>query len=719
MVNNEGISVVVIGAGTMGSGIAAHLCNLGFAVTLLDLTRESCEAAVERAKNVKPAHFYGPDSLARLTLGGIDTDLGVVANATWVCEAIIEKPDAKKALYEKLEPLLPEEAIISTNTSGLEIQLLAEGRSESFRRRFLGTHFFNPPRYLKLLELIPTNDTDPGEVERVKEFLETRVGRRVVIAKDTPGFIANRFGMWAMFQAVHVAEHLRLRLEDVDAMTGPFLGRPRSASFRLNDLVGMDIMVDIAENLKARCPSNEFTPTLNTPRSVAHLIQQGSLGQKSGRGYYLREGKSQSALDLETLLYRDTSEPDVPSLSALAKLPFGERIREALKLGDDLGEFLRRYLIPTLRYADSIKEEISHSVLDFDRVMMWGFGWQLGPFAMIDAIGPDVLGLKPNKFYDSGSMRTHSGTYEALPEEPQYRSIQEFPIIEPYGTFNIRDLGDGAIAASISTKMGSITPEFVREFSEWVAKASVPFVLTSEAKAFSVGYDLNFFVAQSEQSNWEAVTAGLAELQNLAALLRTKQVICAIFGYCLGAGLEIAASCSKILAHPETQIGLPEAKVGLLPGGGGTALMALRSQETARGCVEMAVRLSQGLVGTSAAEAKTFGYLRPTDLVAINPDSLTYEAAKLLPEATPVVLPAWKVPAGPLAGMIDDGQSKIKDFTRYDNTIADHMKFIFCKATSWDEALALERERFITLLAEGPTQARIKHMLEHGKPLRN
>ncbi|MEZ5163149.1 MAG: 3-hydroxyacyl-CoA dehydrogenase NAD-binding domain-containing protein [Fimbriimonadaceae bacterium] len=417
-------NVCVIGAGTMGSGIAAHLANIGFNVTLLEQTREHAEKAFARAKDVRPPHFYVKSTAEKIRLGGVDQDLEWIREADWVCEAIIEKLDAKKALFEKIEPLLKEDAFISTNTSGLQIGLLSEGRSESFRRRFLGTHFFNPPRYLKLLELIPTEETDPAVVQQMTEFLEKDVARRVVLAKDTPGFIANRYGMWSMIYTVHVAEKLGLSIEQVDAITGPFLGRPKSASFRLNDIVGLDIMVDIAQNLIERCPHDPQIPHLATPKSIASLIEKGWIGSKAGQGYYKKEGNQFVSYDMVTGAYRERLEPSLPSLDALARKPLGERLREGLQLRDEVGEFLRAYLIPTLQYAVALKEEISHNVRDFDRVMQWGFGWEAGPFEMIDAIGAEHLGIEAKSFYSDGQIQDFAGATTRQHPSSSLRRLQ-------------------------------------------------------------------------------------------------------------------------------------------------------------------------------------------------------------------------------------------------------------------------------------------------------
>lgn len=706
----------------MGSGIAAHLANLGFQVTLLDLTEETVQAAFERAKKARPPHFYVPRIADRVRLGSIEKDLDAVSEADWVCEAIVENADAKRELYAEIEPLVRDDAFLSTNTSGLEIGRLAEGRSESFRRRFVGTHFFNPPRYLKLLELIPTPETDPDELARLTAFLEERVGRRVVIAKDTPGFIANRFGMWSMIHAIHVAERLQLDIEAVDAITGPFLGRPRSASFRLNDLVGLDIMRDIARNLYERCPHDPRRETLQLPRSMRFLLEKGWIGEKVGQGYYKREGKELVALDLTTLAYRERREVSFPSLAALADRPLGDRIRAALELKDEVGEFLREHFVPALLYADALKEEISHSVEDFDRVMMWGFGWELGPFALIDAIDSPRLETPSRPYYRNGEMRAFTGEYVPRRREPRYRSAPDFPILEERTGFRVRDLGDGVKAVCLTTKMGVVTPELVRDLSAWLPGQQGPLVLTSEGRAFSVGYDLNFFKTCFEAERWEDILQGLTELQDLSDLLGTKAVVACVFGYTLGGGLELALGCPLVVAHPEAQIGFPEARVGLIPGGTGTVRMRMRAQSDSRQLVEMALHLTLGRTSTCAEEARELGFLRPHDVIGPHPDALlTLAKEKALAGVSPVA-ESWTPLSGPVAGMIDHALTEALakgEITDYDKTIGEKIRLVFAKPTTRDEARAREREEFIDLLRRNFTQQRILHMLETGKPLRN
>lgn len=715
-------SVCVIGAGTMGSGIAAHLANLGFQVTLLDLTPDSVRDAFERAKKARPPHFYVPDTADRIRIGSIRENLSWAAEADWVCEAIVEKIDAKRALFEQLDGLIPDATAITTNTSGLEITLLSEGRSESFRRRFMGTHFFNPPRYLKLLELIPTPSTDQGAVQAMTDFLEEKAARRVVLAKDTPGFIANRFGMWAMIHAIHTTEKLHLSIEQVDAITGPFLGRPRSASFRLNDIVGLDIMQDIARNLYERCPHDPHRGNLALPASMAFLLEKGWIGDKAGQGYYRREGKQFVALDLGTRAYRERQEVSFAELDAMAKLPLGERVAKALELKNEAGEFLRNHLIPVLKYADFLREEISYHVQDFDRVMKWGFGWEMGPFEMMDAIGIERFDVN-EPFYGHGTQRAHGGGYSKLPSEPQYRQITDYPVIETRPGFNVRDLGDGVAAISISTKMGTISPTLLSELKPWLESHDGRFVLASEAKHFSVGFDLTWFLAQIEATSFDEIDAALKLLQDTAHLLATKRIVSAVHGYCLGAGLELAFQCPQVVALADAMIGLPESKVGLFPGGGGTVEIALRAQPSgAKAVVEAVKYIALGETSGNADMARELGYMRPTDVTVYHPERLITEAKKAALDVEPMMRMGWHVPPGPLPGMIDQMLHELRDkgeLTAHGVHIGEKIKHVVSKSTSLEQALDQERTLFIDLCRNALTHARIKHMLETGKPLPN
>lgn len=716
--------VCVLGAGTMGSGIAAHLANIGFDVTLLDATAESARAAFERAQAVRPPHFYLPGTADVIRLGSVESDLHWVGEADWVCEAIVEKLEAKRSIYRAVEPLLKPGAMISTNTSGLQISLLKEGMGDTFRRTFLGTHFFNPPRHLKLLELIPTDETDPAVVAGMTAFLEGKVARRVVLAKDTPGFIANRFGMWSMFLAVHAAEKLGLTIEEVDAITGPFLGRPRTGSFRLNDLVGLDIMADIAANLVERCTNDPQTRFLVLPRSLQVLLERGWTGSKAGQGYYRKEGKELVSFDLTTLAYRERQEPSLQTITEHGKKPLAERLREGLQARDQVGEFLRTYLVPTLRYASDIKEEISHNVRDFDRVMKWGFGWEAGPFEMIDMVGGEALGVSGRKFYEGAEVLGFSGAYYLPEPEPLFRPLTSYPLAQTWPKFVTRDMGDGVTAVSLTTKMGVYDPDVVRDLSTFIESGQAQrLVLTSEAKSFSAGFDLRFFVDKMEAKDYGAIDDAIAEFQRLGLLLGTIPSVAAVWGHCLGGGFEMAASCTLIAAAAETQIGLPEVRVGLMPGGGGTAIMRTRCQDLgAKGLTEAVKTVATATISENADHARKLGYLRHDDVTVYHPDMLFTEAKRLVLGASARGSSTWVNVEGPVTGMVDRALQELKakgQLSDHDVFIAEQIKPVFGKATSYEDALNKERAGFVAVCKEGLSLARARHMVESGKPLRN
>ncbi len=719
-----GTKVCVIGAGTMGGGIALHLANLGFEVTLLDLTPQSVREGFERAKSASPPHLYLPQNESRVRLGSIEADLAWLAEVGWVCEAVVEKLDIKRDLFERIEPLIAPYAYVTTNTSGLEISLLAEGRSEAFRSKFMGTHFFNPPRYLKLLELIPTKETDPRAITAMTRFLEERVARRVVPAKDTPGFIANRFGMWCMYKAVHIAERLGLSVEAVDAITGPFLGRPRSGSFRLNDIVGLDIMQDIAGNLIARCPDDPFIGVLQAPESLSYLISKGWIGGKVGQGFYRREGKEFLSFDLGTKAYRQRQEPELSSLGDLGKLPLTERLRGAIELRDEVGEFLRLYLIPALEYAQYLKAEISYDHLSFDRVMQWGFAWELGPFGMLDCLKSGATGVNEGPFFQEGRQLDFAGKYVSIPEEPEYKSLQSYPVLEDAGLYRLRDLGEGVTAISLATKMGTISPDLVNALGELMTSGKVErYVLTSEAKCFSAGFDLNFFREKIEQEDWEGIDRALTELQQLSLLLGQTPGCAAVFRYCFGAGLELALGCPVAAVDAECQVGFPEARVGLLPGGGGTARARCIAQvHGTQEIAKLAGRMMLGVVQNNADAARAEYALRETDVTVYHPDRLLFEAIALARSAEPIATPEWRALEGPVAGMIDSAKSQKRaagEISEHDERIGDKVKSVLARATSFEDALDRERDAFVELCRNALTFARIQHMLATGKPLRN
>lgn len=715
--------VAVLGAGTMGTGITGQLVNAGLAVTLLDATIEQAVTGLSRAKVAKPPHFMIPSRAESVRVGALQDSTAWIHEADWVIEAVNEDPSVKAAVYQTIAPHLRADAFLTTNTSGLPIATLAEAVPPGLRSRFVGTHFFNPPRYLKLLELIPTPHTDRAFLSELSDFLVDRLGRRVVRAKDTPGFIANRLGMWSMMHAVHVAERLQLTVEQVDFLTGPFLGRPKSGSFRLNDLVGLDVMDAIAAGLRERCPHDPGMSTLLRPPSMEVLISRGWIGEKAGQGYYRREGKELLAFDLVTHAYRQRRDAEFPELEAMARQPLLARISEALRRRDEAGEFLRLYLLPTLQYAESVRAEIAHTALDVDQVMQWGFGWEQGPFALRDGL-TEFLPSPTIPYYTAAPamVLNDTGGYSPVPVEPQFQGVDAYPLREEFRNFSVRDFGDGISGVVLTTKMGVITPDLVQDLLSHFSRHEGPTVLTTAGPNASVGFDLKFFLSAIEREAWAEIEAALENLQTLAGLLAQRPIVAAVQGHCLGGGFELFGRCPVLVAGPETKIGLPEARVGLIPGGGGTLMMRLRNQDAPRRLPDVAVQMAGGETSTCAEQARTLGYLRPTDIAEIHPDRVLWTAIQRVKVLSVPPEPTYAPIQGPISGMIDralDEARKRGTLTDYDVSIGERLRTVFTKPVNVDTALAMERKEFIELCRKGQTVARIRHMIEHKTPLRN
>lgn len=709
----------------MGSGIAAHFANLGYRVILFDRTKPEAVRGHDRAKMARPAHFVSDQIANGIVTAGLDQDLALLRECDWVCEAIFENMSAKHTLYQEIAGALAAHAVLTSNTSGLSISELAEVLPESLQGSFMGTHFFNPPRYLKLMELVPGAKTSPTALSNMAEFLETAAGRRVVIAKDTPGFITNRFGMWCMYHATHVAEKLGLTIEQTDLITGPLMGRPKSGTFRLNDLVGIDVMQDIARNLQERCLEDPYIARLQDPPSLSFLAAKGWMGEKTKQGYYKKEGNQLVAFDLRTQAYRELHTAEFGSVADLIKLPLPERLAKMITLKDEVGEFAREFLLPAVKYAHYLNGEISHSIQDFDRAMMWGFGWELGPFAIADALGVEATGLAegPNYIPAASTMRSYSGGQIAIPDEPEYRSFTDFPLIEAAEGVNFRDLGDGILGIGLATKMGILNPSLVTTIREFLAKNNPPrVILAGETRAYSAGFNLQFFLDHAEPSLHPVVDEALSGLQELSRELGHRTSVAAVHGFCLGGGFELALGCTRIVAQLEAQIGLPEVLVGLIPAGGGTARMRLNHQPSAKSLSAILETLTRGHRCANAVEAKDVGLLTPLDVIEPHPDRLITRAIEVVLDLEAESKPEWLPVQGPLAGMVEQFQEKGRNnqtMTEYDTIIGDRMKAVFVQSQSFDEALKRERQEFLELLKEGRSLARVRHMMESNRPLRN
>jgi 3-hydroxyacyl-CoA dehydrogenase len=711
--------VCVIGAGTMGAGIAAHLANLGFKVLLLDQTMDLAQKGLDRAQSANPPVFYTQDKLDNIQIGEIIENLPQLNQYDWVCEAIFENFETKQKLYKDITPHLKPDVLFTTNTSGLQIQSLAQDLPESLKSRFFGIHFFNPPRYLKLIELIPTQWTDPTLISDSIKMLEELAGRRVVLAKDTPGFIANRYGMWCIYKAVHLAEKHSLSIETVDYLTGPFLNRPNSGTFRLSDIIGLDVMNNIASNLLERTPKDKRQSVLQTPVSIQHLIKNKNIGAKAGKGYYYKDNTALMALDLNTLEYRPSIKPDFTELGDLRQTTLTDRIQIATTRKDSIGQFLNEYLTETLNYADHLKEEICHNIQDFDQIMEWGFGWSSGPFRLMDQM---KLDKQSKPFYKDHLIKDFQGTYISTEPKAEYRSHEDYLLLEKHDGFNIRDLEDGITGIGISTKMGVLDPTLVVNLSQIIEKLNQPTILYTEGKHFSAGFNLNYFLEEALQQNWKAIDQALIQLQNLTQLLSKKRVVAAIRGYCLGGGFEASLGCLSLVANAESQIGLPESKVGLLPAGGGTSRLRLTNQNNPDKLIRLCLQLTNGTAFSNTEEARRNSYLSANHITSFHPDRLITDAKIATKQIGPTFNQEWQAAPSGLKQQIDaELQQQIKEgnITIYDLEIGSFIRDIICLPNSLQEAFNLERKGFIDLLKNKKTHDRIESMLKTGKSLRN
>jgi 3-hydroxyacyl-CoA dehydrogenase len=764
-------SVAVLGAGTMGAQIAAHFANAGVPALLLDVTADAARDGLKRARALKPAPFFATDIAALVTTGSLNGDLPQLAAVDWIIEAVIEQEDVKRGLLERVDGVRRQGSIVSSNTSGIPISALAEGRSDDFRRHWLGTHFFNPPRYLRLLEVIPTAATDPQVVERVSHFADHRLGKGVVIAKDTPNFIANHIGLFGVLQVLRALDSGRFTIEDIDAMTGPALGRPKSATFRTMDIAGIDILGHVARNLSERLADEGDRRAFALPALVASLIERGWVGEKAGQGFYKREpstgsgqGKSGTeilTLDPVTMTYRPKQPSRLPALEAARAIDDpGARIK-ALFLGrDKVGEFLRSTLGPTLLYTARVAPDIASSVDDVDRVMRWGFGWELGPFEIWDAIGvrevleaagvagdppplvADVLKAGRNRFRD-GVVPPAAADLQILKSAKDRQRI-----VRRNAGASLVDLGDGVLAVEFHSKMNSIGGDTLEMLHAGLKEAAAGFaalVIGNDASDFSVGANLMLVLLEAQEGNWDEIDLMVRTFQAATQALRSADVpvIVAPAGRTLGGGCEIVLHADRVQAAAESYLGLVEAGVGLIPGGGGTKELLARAVECAPSAQADLLPFVQRVfetigfatVGTSAADARRLGFLRSVDRVTMNRERVMADAkayalervregyVRQAPRATIAVggdsvLAALKlgVHLAWRAGRISEHDAVVG---RALATVLAGGSLPHPTTVSEQYLLDLEREAFLKLCGERKTLERIQHTLKTGKPLRN
>ena len=742
-------SATVLGAGTMGAQIACLLAGAGASVRLLDLDADTARAGLERALKLRPSPVYRAADAERIATGGFDELAEAARGSEWVIEAIVERLEPKRDLLDRLEEALADRPVgdwplVSTNTSGIPIASLAEGRSDAFRTSFMGTHFFNPPRYARLLELIPLGSTDPGRVAWIEDYGSRMLGKGTVIAKDRPAFIANRLGVHGLMTALGLAQELGLGVDEVDELTGPLIGRPRSATFRTLDLVGLDVAADVSDHNHAALPDDPQRDGFVVPPVMRELIEAGALGEKTGAGFFRREGGEILAYDLETGEYR----PRRKVQSAAVELARGEpdlRARLALLFAaeDTAGEFLRRLIGSGLDYAARVGPEIADSAAAVDRAMRWGFTWELGPYETADALRAAGRDVPEIPFPDAGA-----------PEPPRPGSVDVAALRASHdgglprnAAGSLVELPDGILALELHAKLNLIGQDTISMIDRAVAVAGERYdglVIGTSASDLSAGANLALLLMEAEEGEWDELGRIVRRFQRAMHAIRYSvvPVVVAPRGRVLGGGAEMCLAAARRQPLAETYIGLVETGVGLIPAGAGTAALARMAAERAadlpndhfsffRTALE---NTALAKVSTSAAEAFDLGLLQPGDLVTADPDRQWADAAR---QARALAEAGYRPPAKrPIPVLGRRGVAAADSLTynqlaghrlsEHDRTVVMELARVMAggdvaEGTALAEGylLDLEREAFLRLLGMPLTRDRIRHTLTTGKPLRN
>jgi 3-hydroxyacyl-CoA dehydrogenase len=796
--------VAVLGAGTMGSRIAAHLANASVPVFLLDivpkeLTPEEksrglalddprvrnrlAQMGLEAALKSRPAAFFVPEAARMITVGNFEDHLGWVKECDWILEAVSEDREIKRALLRKVEPLRPPHAIVSSNTSGISIASIVEGFGEDFRRHWLGTHFFNPPRYLKLLEVIPTRATLPEVVETISRFGDVVLGKGVVLAKDRPNFIANRIGTFTTLTVARIMVEDGYTIEEIDALTGPAMGLPKSATFRTLDIVGLDILAHVVRNLREALPEDERRDLFRVPEFVEKMLERKLLGEKAGQGFYRKvkggEDSEILTLDLESLEYRPRQKARFASLEMAQNIEDSrQRVVSLFQAPDRAGEFYRKLLPDAFHYAASRIPEIADDIVAVDNAMKWGFGWECGVFELFDGIG---LGPVTDRWKERGRpapplvekllsagkktfyVRTDGAAcffdfatvdYRAVPERPGVIVLDslraEKKEIRRNAGASLVDLGDGVLCLEFHSKMNAVGPDTVQMIHAGLKRLGEDFdamVIGNQGANFCVGANLMLILMVIQEGDWDELHDAIRAFQNASMALKyaPKPVVVAPHGLTLGGGVEILLHGTRVRAAAETYMGLVEAGVGLIPAGGGTKEMLVRAMDSLPqdpafdpfvNVKEVFLTIGTAKASTSAEEARKYHYLAPADSISMNRDRLIADAKELALD----LLRLGYRPGKPREDILVLGQSafarmklglhlmhRAEQLSDYDVVIGTHLakilsgggEFTSPQRVSEQYLLDLEREAFVSLCGEKKTQERIQHMLKKGKPLRN
>jgi 3-hydroxyacyl-CoA dehydrogenase len=785
--------VAVLGSGIMGSGIACHLANIGLEVLMLDILpadadqpgarrNRIADEALAAALKAKPAPLYDTSFASRIRTGNMEDHLPQISDADWIIEVIIERLDIKRQLFEKVEKFRKPGTPVSSNTSGIPIALMAEGRSEDFRRHFLGTHFFNPPRYLRLLEIIPGPDTRKEVVDFFMQFGEEFLGKQTVLCKDTPAFIANRIGVYAMGNIFHLAHELGLSLPEVDKLTGPSISRPNTGTFRLADLVGLDTAVKVIEGIRQNCPADAMAQALPMPDYLTHLVQHGYYGNKSGQGFYKKtdqkdeKGKSiVLALNLHTLDYETPPSRKLASLELSKQIDDPKkRIKALFAHADEGGQLLRRSFAALFSYAAQRVPEITDNLFAIDEALKNGFAWDYGPFEYWDIIGLDegiqaieaenlvvpdwvrsmqAAGATAFYRYKNGQKKYFDLTlqsYQPLPGSVRLVLLDALRENEPVfknSEVVLHDIGDGVLCLEFTSKMNAIGEGILRGLYESIDIAEQQgwkgLVIGNEAKNFTVGANLMMIAMLAYQQEYDELNMAVNMFQRATMRCRYSKipVVAATQGYVFGGGTELIMHCDAAVTAAESYIGLVEVGVGLLPGGAGTKEFALRLSDSfvpgdvqIPSLIERFKTIAMASVATSAYEAYPLGYLTHKDKVVVNAaHRIAAAKQEVLRLATNYVMPTER---GDVLVLGRQGLGALYTAahslylggyaSEHDIKIAKKIAWVLCggdlsgpQKVSEQYLLDIEREAFLSLCGEPKTLERIQHMLEKGKPLRN
>ena len=789
--------IAIIGSGIMGSGIACHFANIGVEVLLLDIVpRELNDKEVKQgltlddkavrnrlvndalktALKSKPSPIYSQKFAQRITTGNIEDDIAKVKDVDWIMEVVVERLDIKKQVFETLEKYRTPGTLITSNTSGIPIKFMSEGRSDDFQKHFCGTHFFNPARYLKLFEIIPGPKTDKAVLEFLDGYGEQFLGKTSVIAKDTPAFIGNRIGIFGIQSLFHQVKELGLTVEEVDKLTGPVIGRPKSATFRTVDVVGLDTLVHVANGIYENCPNDEAHDLFKLPDFISKMMENKWLGSKTGQGFYKKEGKTISVLDLNTLEYREKKRTKFATLELTKTIDnVIDRFKVLVGGKDKAADFYRKNFAAMFAYVSHRIPEISDELYKIDDAMKAGFGWEHGPFQIWDAIGVqrgieimkseghspsqwvlDMLESGNSSFYtiENGATLAYSisnKTQEKIPGQDAFiilDNIRKSKEVFKNSGVVIEDLGDGILNCEFQSKMNTIGGDVLAGLNKAVDLAEQNFeglVIGNQGANFSVGANIGMIFMMAVEQEYDELNMAIKYFQDTMMRMRYSSIptIAAPHGMTLGGGCELSMHADKVVAAAETYIGLVEFGVGVIPGGGGSKEMAMRASDSFRkNDVELNVlqeyflTIGMAKVATSAYEAYDLGILQKgKDVVVVNKDRQIATAkayAKLLANqgySMPIRRKDVKVLGKQALGMFlvgTDAMQASKYISEHDKKIANKLAYVMAGGdlseptkVSEQYLLDIEREAFLSLCTERKTLERIQHMLKTGKPLRN